>query len=101
MARLAPGPKSNTRAVKHDASSELTLAPVYAKHAGVLKERYHPLDGVRLALLANLFARIELSTTWPRCAAGHRAHQERRAVPHRARPAAVGSRADRIVCTRG
>ncbi|MDX8152769.1 hypothetical protein SK069_14270 [Patulibacter brassicae] len=64
MGRLSPSPKGNQRAVTHGASSELRLAPVREKHAVILKQRYEHIDDVRLALLANLFARIELATRW-------------------------------------
>ncbi len=44
--------------------SERKLAPVREKHARDLRSKYPDLDGVRLALLSNLFARIDLGNAW-------------------------------------
>jgi len=59
-----PAPKGNRRGLKHGLNSEVALAPVRAKHIVSLSERYPDLDELRLALLADRLARIEMACAW-------------------------------------
>ena len=68
MATKSPVPQAaepgNSRAVKSGVRSERKLAPVRERHARDLRTKYPDLDGVRLALLSNLFAKIDLGNAW-------------------------------------
>ena len=50
--------------MKAGVRSQRKLAPVREKHARDLRSKYPSLDGVRLALLSNLFAKIDLGNAW-------------------------------------
>ena len=68
VATKSPVPKAaepgNTRAVKSGVRSERKLAPVREGHARDLRTMYPDLHGVRLAFLADLFAKIDLGNAW-------------------------------------
>lgn len=50
--------------MKSGATGEVALAPVRAKHVLSLRERFPDLDDLRLSLLADRLARVELATVW-------------------------------------
>jgi hypothetical protein len=59
-----PAGAGNGRAVSSGVHSQAKLAPVRERYARDLRERYPSLDDLRLAMLADRLARIELATTW-------------------------------------
>lgn len=54
----------NKRSVRHGARSEQAIIPVREERARELRERYPDLDDLRLALLADRLARIQVASAW-------------------------------------
>jgi transposase-like protein len=54
----------NTRSLTHGATHEPTLAPRREHHARDLRRRYPDLDDLRLTILADRMARLDVATRW-------------------------------------
>jgi hypothetical protein len=65
-----PAPAGNQRAVTHGATSELRLAPLREQHRNALRRDYAFLDDRRLALLADVLARVDSATCYLDAAGG-------------------------------